>query len=189
MNEHRRSGIARRSVLAAGIGAMALAVPAAPARAIRTILQRGMSGGGLAQLDGGEAPRLANFGLFASALQLPEGTLLVLGTINWLEAGTDLQLQSIEVTQCIPIPNRSDGAEVRGRMMVNGEGNYPFVIRAIDGGRPGSALDRIELEVNTAAAREGAQVPASDDEFVYEAAGNLVAGDFQWVIADIDLDA
>src|SRR5215211_1092255 len=82
---------------------------------------------------------------------------------------------------------RSCAAEVRGRMRVNGEGDYPFVIWATDGGRPGSALDRIEIQVNTPAAREGAQGEPSDDTFLYEAAGNLVAGDFQWVIADIEV--
>jgi hypothetical protein len=42
--------------------------------------------------------------------------------------------------------------------------------------------------VNTPAAVEGAESEPSDDSFVYEAAGNLVAGDFQWVIADINVD-
>jgi hypothetical protein len=184
-----RSTVARRKFLAAGIGGLALAIPATREVAARAILQRGMSGGGLAQLDGSEEPRLANFGLFASSMQLPEGTTLVLGAIQWIEAGTDLQLQSIEVSQCQPLADRSDGAEVRGRMQVNGAGDYPFIIRAIDAGSPGSALDRIEIEVNTDAARDGAASEASDDDFSYEAAGNLVAGDFQWIIADIAVDA
>jgi hypothetical protein len=176
-----RSTVARRKFLAAGIGGLALAIPATREVAARAILQRGMSGGGLAQLDGSEEPRLANFGLFASSMQLPEGTTLVLGAIQWIEAGTDLQ--------CQPLADRSDGAEVRGRMQVNGAGDYPFIIRAIDAGSPGSALDRIEIEVNTDAARDGAASEASDDDFSYEAAGNLVAGDFQWIIADIAVDA
>jgi hypothetical protein len=187
MMSSTRTVIGRRGVLAAGLGTLATAMPAAAQITARLILQRGMSGGGLAQLEGGEDPRLANFGLFASSVQMPEGTTLVLGAINWLEAGTDLQLQSIEVVQCIPLPNRSDGAEVRGRMMVNGEGDYPFVIRAFDGGRPGSALDRIEIEVNTDAARAGTSTAPSPDAFTYEAAGNLVAGDLQWIIADIEV--
>jgi hypothetical protein len=147
-----------------------------------------MSGGGLAQLEGGDEPGLANFGLFASSMQLPEGTTLVLGAIQWIEAGTGFQLQSLEVTQCQPIAGRSDGAEVRGRMQVNGEGDYPFVARVIDGGSPGSALDRIEIEVNTADAREGAAAAEGDDTFSYEAAGNLVGGDVQWIIADIEVE-
>jgi hypothetical protein len=187
MDARPRFSLARRRVLAAGLGAMALAAIGSRDVAARVILQRGMSGGGLAQLEGSEEPRLANFGLFASSVQLPEGTPLVLGAIQWLEAGTDLQLQSIEVTQCIPSNDRASAAEVRGRMQVNGEGDYPFVVWATDGGRPGSALDRIEIQVNTPAAREWAPGEPSDDTFLYEAAGNLVAGDFQWVIADIEV--
>lgn len=177
----------RRNFLAAGLGSLAFALPQTWQTATRIILQRGMSGGGLAQLEGSITPRLANFGLFASAVQLPDGTPLVLGLVQWIEAGTDLQLLSTAVTQCKPMETNADGAEVRGRMMVNGEGDYPFVARAMDGGRPGSALDRIEIEVNTETAREGADDP-SDDEFAYSAAGNLVAGDLQWIIADIALD-
>jgi hypothetical protein len=187
MSLHPRFTLGRRRLLAAGAGALALTLPQAKQAAARTILQRGMSGGGLAQLDDSDEPRLANFGVFASAVQLPEGTALVLGTIQWIEAGTDLQLQSIEVTQCVPMTDRAETAEVRGRMQVNGEGDYPFIVRVTDAGRPGSALDRIEIEVNTGPAREGAATSASDDTFVYEAAGNVVAGDFQWVIADIEV--
>ena len=187
MDVRPRFSLARRGVLAAGLGAMALATVGSRGASARLILQRGMSGGGLAQLEGTEEPRLANFGLFASSLQLPEGTPLVLGALQWLEAGTDLQLQSIEITQCIPSNDRASAAEVRGRLRVNGEGDYPFVVWATDGGRPGSALDRIEIQVNTPTAREGAPGEPSDDAFLYEAAGNLVAGDFQWVIADIEV--
>jgi hypothetical protein len=56
----------------------------------------------------------------------------------------------------------------------------------MDGGTPGSALDRVELEVNTGGALDGAE-PGSDDAFTYSAAGNLVAGDVQWIIADIEI--
>ena len=187
MTQQSSFAIGRRGVLAAGIGALAFAIPARAQIETRLILQRGMSGGGLAQLEGSDDPRLANFGLFASSLQLPEGKTLVLGAIQWLEAGSDLQLQSIEVVSCIPIPERSDGAQVRGRMQVNGEGDYPFLIRAYDGGRPGSALDRIEIAVNTPEALDGAASQPSDTEFTYEATGILVAGDLQWVISDIDV--
>lgn len=187
MNQQLLPTMPRRQMLAAGVGALTLAMPRAWQHRTRTILQRGMSGGGLAQIEGSEAPRLANFGLFASAVQLPDGTALVLGRVQWIEAGTDLQLLSTEVTQCKPMETRADGAEVRGRLQVNGEGDYPFVARAMDAGRPGSALDRIEIEVNTTAALEGEAEPGSDD-FEYEASGNLVAGDLQWVVADIALD-
>ena len=189
MTTQSRLSLRRRNFLVGSLAALALPLPVAAQETFRVILQRGMSGGGLAQLDGSDEPRLANFGLFASAMQLPEGTTLVLGSMQWIEAGTDLELRSIEVTQCIPVADRTDGAEVRGRLAVNGEGDYPFVARAFDAGPPGSASDRIEIEVNTPAAREGAAAPPSDEDFVYSAAGNLVGGDFQWVIADITVPA
>jgi hypothetical protein len=177
----------RRSLLAAGLATAALAIPGGQRARAKTLFQRGMSGGGLAQLESGAEPRLANFGLFASALQLADGETLVLGRIVWIEAGTDLRLEALNVVQCIPIPNRTDGAEIRGRMSVNGDGDYPFVARAFDAGRPGSGLDRVEIEVNTAAAQDGAEPAVGDADFAYEAAATLVAGDMQWIIADIEV--
>jgi len=179
----------RRGVLAAGLGALALVATHPRPAAARTILQRGMSGGGMAQLEGSDEPRLANFSIFASAVQLPDGEALVLGRLQWIEAGTDFQVQSLDVTQCKPMEDQAAGAEVRGRVQVNGEGDYPFVVRVLDSGAPGSALDRMEIEVNTDLARQGASGDTSNDDFEYVAAGNLVAGDVQWIIADIDLGA
>src|ERR671910_2694633 len=118
MDARPRFSLARRRVLAASIGALALATIGSRDVSARVILLRGMSGGGLAQLEGGEEARLANFGLFASSMQLPEGTSLVLGAMQWLEAGTGLQVQRIEVTQCIPSNDRASAAEVRGRLQV-----------------------------------------------------------------------
>ncbi|MCC2629791.1 MAG: hypothetical protein K0S14_3441, partial [Thermomicrobiales bacterium] len=87
MEARPRFSLARRRVLGASIGALALATIGSRDVSARLILLRGMSGGGLAQLEGSEEPRLANFGLFASSMQLPEGTSLVLGAMQWLEAG------------------------------------------------------------------------------------------------------
>jgi hypothetical protein len=186
--------VRRRSAVAAGLAAAVAAGlrPAGAAQAMMqrgAIYQRGMSGGGLAQLATGAEPRLANFGLFASAMQLSDGTALVLGRIVWIEAGTDLRLEALAVTSCVPIPDRTDGAEVRGRISVNGEGDYPFVIRAYDAGRPGSGLDRIEIEVNTESARAGVDPADADTGFSYETSATLVAGDLQWIIEDIQLGA
>jgi hypothetical protein len=187
MDAQPQFSLARRRVLAAGLGAMTLAAIGSREVSARVILLRGMSGGGLAQLEGSEEPRLANFGLFASSMQLPEGTSLVLGAMQWLEAGTDLQLQSIEITQCIPSDDRARQGYKSGPEHVNDGVDNPVLGWSTDAGRPGSALDRVEIQVNTPTAREGAQGEASDDTFSYEAAGNLVAGDFQWVIADSEV--
>ena len=186
MNPRRATSLSRRKAVAAGLAALVVGTPRPERAAARAILQRGMSGGGLARLEGDD-PRLANFSLFASAMQLPEGTTIFLGLIQWIEAGVDLRLQSTEVSQCIPIEGRSDGAEIRGRLKVNDEGDYPFVIQAFDTGGPGSGLDSIRIEVNGPDARQGAAAPASDDEFTYEATASVVAGDFQWIVVDVEI--
>src|SRR4051794_41487395 len=115
MDGRSRFSLPRRQVLAAGLGAMAVATIGSREVSARVILQRGMSGGGLAQLEGSEEPRLANFGLFASSMQLPEGTALVLGAMQWLEAGTDLEIERIENTQCIPRDQPAGAPRGRGR--------------------------------------------------------------------------
>ena len=178
----------RRKVVAAGLAALAMAVPLAPKVAARIMLIRGMAGGGLVQLEGGDEPRLANLSLFASAMQLPEGTSVVTGSIRWFEAGGGLRLETTEVISCVPMEDRPDGAEIRGRMKVNGEGDYPFVVNVMDTDAPGAGRDAIRIEVNGPRAREGVKVAASDDEFLYEAAAALVAGDFQWLIVDREVD-
>jgi hypothetical protein len=176
----------RRTVVAAGLAAMVLGLPHAPGAEARFILARGMTGGGLAKLNGDGAPRLANFSLFASSMQFPEGNTLFLGAIRWIEAGTGFRLESLEITQCSPMTDRSDGAEIRGRMSVNGKGSYPFVIHAIDGGEPGSGLDAIELDVNGPKARTGTVEPGTTD-LTYQVTATLVAGDVNWLIVDADM--
>ena len=187
MYENRRTSLSRRKAVAAGLAALAVGTQLpSPAKA-RVMLLRGMAGGGLAKLDGGDEPRLANLSLAASAMQFPEGNTLFLGRIQWTEAGTGLVLASTEVSQCIPVAGRNDGAEIRGRMSVNGEGDYPFVIEAFDTGQPGSGQDAITIEVNGPRAREGATTEAQESDFTYEATATLVAGDFAWVVADAEL--
>lgn len=187
MNLRRSVSVPRRKVLLAGLGALALAAPKPHQAEARILFVRGMGGGGLASIEGGDVPRLANFSLVASAMQLPDGRAVVIGAVRWIEAGSDLRLESIEITQCIPMTTRPDGAEVRGLMSANGRGRYPFVINAIDSGLPGSGRDLIQIEVNGPAAREGTTAEPTDDEFVYEATASIVGGDFQWLIDDKDV--
>lgn len=181
----RYASLPRRKVMAAGLAALAMG--AAPVRHAdaRIMLSRGMTGGGMVRLDGDE-PELANFSIFASAIQFPEGGSLVLGTVRWIESGSGLRLQSTEVTVCRPMRDRPDGAEIRGRMNVNGEGGFPFLIHAIDAGAPGAGLDAIRLDVNGPEARADS-TEGEDLNFRYEASASLVAGDLQWVIVDTEL--
>lgn len=179
----------RRRVVAASLGALALTVPAARQASARVILARGMAGGGLAQFGELEDPLFANFALFASSMQLPDGSILFIGQVRWAEAGTGLVLTSDQINQCSPMPDRTDGAEVRGKMTPDGENLYPFMAQIFDAGAPGAGLDRVILQVNTEDAQSFYPDDEVQDDFVYAIEGSLIAGDFQWIIRDLELDA
>jgi hypothetical protein len=183
----RPSALPRRKVVVAGLAALALGVQQTHRADARILMLRGMTGGGLARFDGDE-PRLANFSLAASVMQFPEGNSIVVGSIYWIESGTGLQLATREVKSCVPMEDNPDGAEVRGTMSVNGEGDYPFVFQAIDAGLPGAGLDKVHIQVNTPDARAGADGQSGDADFTYDAVATVVAGDFQWILGDLPLD-
>jgi hypothetical protein len=188
MSTSQPTRLPRRRLVAAGLGAIALTVPGAKNAAARAILQRGMAGGGLAQFGELDDPLFANFMIFASSVQLPDGTMLYLGQVRWAEAGTGLTLTSEWINQCIPIAGRTDGAEVRGKMSAGGETQYPFVAEIFDAGAPGSGMDRINLHVNSADAQAFYPDDPVVDDFEYSIEGSVIAGDFQWIIRDIELD-
>ena len=179
----------RRRVVAASLGALALTIPAAREASARVMLARGMVGGGLAQFGELDDPLFANFALFASSMQLPDGKVLFLGQVRWIEAGTGLVLTSEQIDQCSPMADRTDGAEVRGKITPDGENMYPFVAHFFDAGQPGAGMDRVDLQVNTEDAQSFYPEDEVRDDFVYAIEGSLVAGDFQWIIRDIELDA
>lgn len=187
MSIQRPTSLPRRKVLAGGLAALAVGIHQAPAAEARFILARGMTGGGLAKLDSGSEPRLAHFSLFASAMQMPEGNTLFLGKIQWIEAATGLHLESTSITQCVALEDRPDGAQIRGRMMLNGEGDYPFVIHGFDSALPGTGKDTLMLEVDGPLAREETDADASTGDPVYATTATVVAGDFQWIIVDAEL--
>jgi hypothetical protein len=187
MQQPRTSALPRRKVVAAGLVALALGAARPRGSDARILLLRGMTGGGLARFDGDE-PRLANFSLAASVMQLPEGNSLVVGSIFWIEAGAALQMVTTGVKSCVPMADDPDGAEIRGTMSVNGEGEYPFVFQAIDSGLPGSGLDKLRFEVNTPLAREGTDGQAGEIDFSYAVTATVVAGDFQWLLGDLPID-
>ncbi len=188
MNAPQPTKLPRRRLVAASLGAIALTVPGAPNAAARVILARGMAGGGLAQFGELDDPLFANFALFASSMQLPDGSMLYIGQVRWAEAGTGLVLTSEWINQCTPIPGRTDGAEVRGKMTNGGETEYPFVAQIFDAGEPGAGMDRVNLAVNTPDAQSFYPDDLVQDDFEYIVEGSLIAGDFQWIIRDFELD-
>ena len=187
MNDPQSALLPRRKVVAGGLAALAVGLHQAPAADARILLARGMTGGGLAKLDGGAEPRLAHFSLFASAMQMPEGNTLFLGKIQWVEAATGVHLESTAITQCVALDDRPDGAQIRGQMTMNGEGDYPFIIHAFDSSLPGTGKDALMLEVDGPQAREETDAPTDGGDPVYATTATLVGGDFQWIIVDAEL--
>lgn len=169
-----------------GVTAIAAALFAPRHVNARMVLQRGVTGGGLAKIDRAMEPGLANFSIFASVVQFPEGGTAFVGRVHWVEAGTGLTLESTEITECAGFGDHPGGRRVTGQMSVNGQGNYPFIVRTLDDGPPGSGRDTIELEVN--GAQVGDEVPADVTltTGTYAASARLVAGDFQLLTYDMD---
>lgn len=176
----------RRAVLGGGLAALAGGALGARRVDARRIFSRGVTGGGLARLTGDE-PTLVHFSLLATALQMPEGQIAVLGRLRWVEAGSGLDLDGPEITQCIGSGTHPNQREVRGWVGVNGAGRYPFVLTCVDVGIPGSGDDTIDLDVNTPAAQIDGQ-SATGPEFTYTARAVVVAGDLQVISIDLDTD-
>ena len=176
----------RRKAVTAGIVATlasALNVRSVDARMVR---MRGVTGGGLAKINNAPEPGLANLSVLATAIQDPEGGSVFMGRVHWIEAGTGLTLESTEITECVGFGDHPGGRRVTGRMTVNGDGDYPFVMRTVDDGPPGAGRDTIELEVNGATVGDEIPIGVTLDEGTYAVSARLVAGDFGLLNFDKD---
>ena len=179
--------IDRRMAIGGAIaGAAGLALPH---RQGRTVIQRGMFGGGLARFEQGEA----NFSILASRMTFAEeDPEVVVGRVLWVDdqAGHTLRSSMItdyDVSEVQPEQGRS--RQVLGIMSVNGEGEYPFEleVEVIDANLPGSGEDRAILKVGDGARTSENATPASGLGFIYMAAGTIVTGDIQEIGVQIDI--
>lgn len=173
----RRMAIGGGLALAAGL--------ALPLRQIRTVTQRGMVGGGLVQLEQGEA----NFSLFVSRLIFSDDTVVVVGSVLWIDGATGSSLRSTAITEYIVPDVEAERGVLRGiigTMSVDGEGEYPFELEVIDADLPGSGLDTVDLKVGDGA-RTGESPPVSGLGYSYAASGTVVTGDIQELDLEIDL--
>lgn len=186
MIQDRRVTYPRRKAVAAGVAAALATLLGVPGADARVVLMRGVTGGGLAKIDNAQEPGLANLSIFASAIQLPEGATTFVGRVHWVEAGTGLTLESTQITECVKPGDHPGVRRVTGRMMVNGQGDYPFVIRTLDDGSPGAGRDTIELEVNGATVGDEIPADVTLSEGTYAASARLVAGDFQLLSYDMN---
>jgi hypothetical protein len=166
--------------LAGGLGLIAAGLAMRP---FRTAAQAVGSGGGIA--GGGliEGPDAAvQFSLFATRLPLGEDDAeIVSGKVQLADPLQQWWMESVEVTEYGPVEGEDENLrQLRGTMrvtMAESEAEYPFVLRATDGGRPGDGEDTLTLAVG--AAVDDAE--ASADDFAYELNGTVSAGDIALV--------
>jgi hypothetical protein len=164
------------------VGAAGLALPH---RQSRSVNQRGMVGGGLAQFDQGEA----NFSVFASRLIFAEDEVVVLGSVLWVDDTVGLTLRSTAITEYIVPevqPEQGQSRHILGTMSVNDEGEYPFELELIDADLPGTSLDMAILTVGEDARPGQNATPTSDPGFSYTANGTVVTGDIQLIGIEVD---
>jgi hypothetical protein len=186
----------RRHAIKLGLGGLAAlgAMQAVQLDAAPAVSSGGIAGGGRATMEGGEA----HLAIFGTRLAIPgQAEEQIVGRVQWFDAGWTsdgtaaqasagcrcsvasdggLLLETTDVTAYGPIPDVENGREMRGQMSANGEGSYPFVLRAVDAGPPGTREDTISLLVGAAAEEE---TPSADGDFSYAAEATLVDGDLQ----------
>jgi len=175
----RRMAIGGGLALAAGL--------ALPLRQSRTVIQRGMVGGGLVRFEQGEA----NFSLFVSRLIFSaDDAEVVVGSVIWVDAAAGHTLRSTSITQYIVPelqPQQGVLRQIIGTMSIDDEGEYPFELEIVDASLPGTGMDTANLNVGDGARTSVNATPASGLGFSYVATGTVVTGDIQELDLEIDL--
>lgn len=135
----------------------------------------GITGGGVVATATGDA----HVSLFGTRLEVggQQEAGPPLGAVHWTDPGAGLEFASVTVTHYGWVPDQEQAREIRGTMSLNGSGAYPFVLRAVDAGPPGSGEDTVALTVgdNVAVGEE----PTGVD---YIASGPLVGGDVELLL-------
>ena len=141
----------------------------------------GIAGGGL--IEGPDAA--VHFSLFGTRLPGGEDEEWIFsGKIRLVDPLQAWRMESVEIASYGPVDGEDPNLrEFRGTMLVtleDAEAEYPFVLRAVDGGGPTEGLDTLTLAVGAAAA-----TPESGgdelDVFSYELNGTVSAGDITLV--------
>jgi hypothetical protein len=167
-------------------GAAGLALP----NSQRVVIQRGVVGGGLVQLEESQA----SVSLFASELTFdPESLVLVFGSVLWADEQAGVVLTSTRVTGYFEQPSRpvpGESRQIVGTMSMNGERELPFDLVVVDEGNPGEETrDRVSLIVGDGARDGASATPVAGLGFTYRAEGELVGGDIQRVPFTINPDS
>jgi len=145
----------------------------------------GIAGGGEARTAEGGAVHLS---LIATRSEDTEraGAFFVNGQVRWVDQaweGVGLTLESTMLVSYEPMADIEGGREATGWLRTDQrDGDFPFVLRAVHAGSPGSGQDTVALWVGDAvedivaeALREGLE-PSG---FRYHTEGPLVSGDLQ----------
>jgi hypothetical protein len=177
-------GLIDRRMAIGGVlaGAAGLALPR---RQFRTVLQRGMVGGGVVQLEPGEA----HFSVFASRMIFAEDEVVVLGSVLWVDDSHELTLRSTAVTDyVVPEVQPEQGVlrRIFGTMHDAAGGEYPFELELVDVDLPGSGTDTVVLKVGNGARPSETATPASELGFRYLANGLVASGDIQLIGIEVD---
>lgn len=141
----------------------------------RFLVPNGIGGGGAIKTTDGTA----NFAITATRMtpmNYGDSEPLVLGQLRWTATSADgstTTFTSVLIDEYGWIKDIDGGRWARGTLTVNGEGEYPFVLRTVDGGPPDAGQDTIELSV-------GNTIEGQDStSFGYHAEGSLTSGDLQ----------
>lgn len=168
----------RKAMAAAGIGALGLtALLAQGASAAHSSGAGIVAGGSLVGSDGD-----IQFSAFGSVINYEDGhEPSRIGTLAWhdpagLEGGP-VTLTLVSVSSYGP-GEADDTRVLTGTLSVNDEGEVPFSLTLVDAGPIGEGADSVHLAVGPDAAGDGA-TPIATSDFVYEASGELTAGNVQ----------
>ena len=179
----------RAALAAAGIGALGLTTLLAQGASAAHSSGAGVvAGGSLVGSDGD-----IQFSAFGSVISYDDGhEQSRIGTLAWHDpAGLDgrpVTLTLVSVTSYGP--GEADNTRIlTGTVAVKDEGEgesekvAPFSLTLVDAGPIGEGVDSVHLAVGPDAAGDGA-TPMATSDFVYEASGELTAGDVQIFTTD-----
>jgi hypothetical protein len=173
----------RTAVAAAGMGALGLTALLAQSASASHSSGAGVVAGGSLAGSAGDI----QFSAFGSVITYDDGhEPSRIGTLAWYDpAGLDgepVNLTLVTVSSYGP-GETEDTRVLTGTLSVNGEGEAPFSLTLVDAGPIGEGGDAVHLAVGPDAAGDGA-TPMATADFVYEASGELTAGDVQIFTTD-----
>ncbi len=178
------SQIDRRAALAvAGMGALGLTAMLAGSASAAHSSGAGIVAGGSLAGAGDDI----QFSAFGTRIEYEDGhETSQIGALAWHDpAGLDGEPLALTLVSVISYgPGEADDARVlTGTVAVNGEGEVPFSLTLVDAGPIGEGVDSVHLAVGPDAAGDGGS-PVATSDVVYEASGELTAGDIQIFTAD-----